>query len=443
MTVKPVQKNTEQTHPSKGLHTPHNLEALTQRVNNVTNTYFTLCAQQKNLKPENEELFLQAVLQLSARETSLTRDLSQLEDTATNNLQLDTITKVQTQITRLRTPAQTTQPPAQQRLPKVDNLLAAKNAVAQFEHSLNNPALEPQEKHHLAQKMVDAVELVKNQPGAEAKALKAKKYALLKTAFAPEIPSEIMNRFKAKLAIITQNIAKIASQSTTLLDYIEKQKQEELLVRRIANLKASVVQELAGHSILLDKNNLQLPLFGQYIDTDLTTELENVTIPFSRMQALKADFNLFGLIENDYQAVDMGGSGDCLFRAIAGAQGNDPNLNHLKDRQEAVAHMKANQTRFEPLVTKLHGPNSFEEYLRQMNRRGTWGDEPVIQAMSDLRGQPIVFVQKANGESKVSITHPLVARENVQPIVILNEGHLNSRNSLKGTGVHFQAYLPL
>ncbi|XP_028413877.1 OTU domain-containing protein DDB_G0284757-like [Dendronephthya gigantea] len=83
---------------------------------------------------------------------------------------------------------------------------------------------------------------------------------------------------------------------------------------------------------------------------------------------------------------DVGGDGDCLFRAGSHQLYGDPD-HHLQVRAFGIAYMRANPERFIESNTE----NSWLEYLNIMSMQGSWGDAMIIQAVADQLKLKIVI----------------------------------------------------
>ena len=73
--------------------------------------------------------------------------------------------------------------------------------------------------------------------------------------------------------------------------------------------------------------------------------------------------------------LDVGGAGDCFFRAVLHQLYGDPS-HHLDIRDAGIAYMRENPERFIESNTDY----SWEQYLNTMSIQGTWCDGFIIQA---------------------------------------------------------------
>ena len=86
--------------------------------------------------------------------------------------------------------------------------------------------------------------------------------------------------------------------------------------------------------------------------------------------------------------LDVGGAGDCLFRAVSHQLYGHPDL-HFDIRNSGVEYMRENPERF----IESNSENSWSEYLSSMSRKGTWADGLIIQAIADKHNLKIHIVE--------------------------------------------------
>ena len=88
---------------------------------------------------------------------------------------------------------------------------------------------------------------------------------------------------------------------------------------------------------------------------------------------LKNGLNQFGL-----QPLDVGGLGDCFFRAVSHQLYGNPN-GHVYIRMSVVEYMKYNPERFIESNTE----SCRIEHLSNMAKQDIWADGLIIQAVAD------------------------------------------------------------
>ena len=84
------------------------------------------------------------------------------------------------------------------------------------------------------------------------------------------------------------------------------------------------------------------------------------------------------LREKGLQALDVGGSGDCFFRAISHQYYGTPEF-HIAVRQAGVSYLEQHPDLFVESVSD----NSWKGYLQSMATPGTWCDNIIIQAIAN------------------------------------------------------------
>ena len=134
-----------------------------------------------------------------------------------------------------------------------------------------------------------------------------------------------------------------------------------------------------------------------------------------------ASFPVYNILESRLEQLglrplDVGGEGDCFFRAISHQLYGDCN-HHLNVRTAGVRYMRENPERF--IESNLE--SSWNEYLANMSLEGTWCDHLVIQAVADILNLRIHIVESDenfasfNAVEAVGLAH--------QPTVV-HIGHL-------------------
>ena len=125
----------------------------------------------------------------------------------------------------------------------------------------------------------------------------------------------------------------------------------------------------------LNKKTPTLAVTKRPVQSQNMLPISSVLDPFS---LLNNRFNKIG-----FQPLDVGGLGDCFFRAISHQLYGDPN-GHVYIRMSGVEYMKDNPERFIESNTE----NCWMEYLSNMAKQGTWADALIIQGcleISDLK----------------------------------------------------------
>ena len=125
--------------------------------------------------------------------------------------------------------------------------------------------------------------------------------------------------------------------------------------------------------------------------------------------------------------LDVGGAGDCLFRAVSHQLYGHPDL-HFDIRISGVEYMRENPERF----IESNSENSWSEYLGSMSRKGTWADGLIIQAIADKHNLKIHIIESNPNFTEFTIVQAVNPVDEVRPIYI---GHLNE--------YHYVSSLPL
>ena len=95
-------------------------------------------------------------------------------------------------------------------------------------------------------------------------------------------------------------------------------------------------------------------------------------------QLLRRRLDGIGLRENE-----VDGDGNCQFRAIAD-QLYGSSDRYAEVRANIVEHLRSNSSRYSAFE-----PESYDAYIENMGRDGTWGDHVTLQAASNLYGLEI------------------------------------------------------
>lgn len=99
--------------------------------------------------------------------------------------------------------------------------------------------------------------------------------------------------------------------------------------------------------------------------------------------------------------VDVGGDGDCFFRAVSHQLYGDPN-HHLLIRQAGVQYPSNNPERFIESNTE----NSWNEYINNMSMQGTWCDALIVQAVADCQNVAIRIIESHENFAGETLIEP-------------------------------------
>ena len=90
--------------------------------------------------------------------------------------------------------------------------------------------------------------------------------------------------------------------------------------------------------------------------------------------------------------LEVGGEGDCFFRAVSHQLYGDP-THHLEIRAAGIAYTSDNPDRFIESNTEY----SWLQYLNNMSIQGTWCDNMIIQAVADQYHLKIFIIETEEG----------------------------------------------
>jgi hypothetical protein len=93
--------------------------------------------------------------------------------------------------------------------------------------------------------------------------------------------------------------------------------------------------------------------------------------------------------------IEIEGDGNCLFRALS----HQVYLNeehHEKLRYYCVEHLKKHRKRYEKFMCDV----KFEEYIEEMSKNGTWGDDIEIRAMEEILDRHIHIYSSSSTNPK-------------------------------------------
>ena len=114
---------------------------------------------------------------------------------------------------------------------------------------------------------------------------------------------------------------------------------------------------------------------------------------------------------------DVGGDGDCFFRAVSHQLYGNPER-HFEVRAAGIAYMRDNPERFIESNTEI----SWLEYLNNMSMQGTWGDAMIIQAVADQLKLKITIAERTHeGFREYSIIQPVSSTQQLTHVYL---GHI-------------------
>ena len=118
---------------------------------------------------------------------------------------------------------------------------------------------------------------------------------------------------------------------------------------------------------------------------------------------------------------DVGGAGDCFFRAVSHQYYNTADL-HRRVRLCAITHMRDNQDLYSHTVSGLG--HEWETYLHRMSMSGTWSDNIIVQAVANSLSIVIYIVHAFHQSPEPIIINPVSQiREQVIVLGFIPEVH--------------------
>ncbi|CAJ1934441.1 unnamed protein product [Cylindrotheca closterium] len=97
---------------------------------------------------------------------------------------------------------------------------------------------------------------------------------------------------------------------------------------------------------------------------------------------------------------EQAGDGNCLFRAVSLQVYGDPSM-HMDVRKQCMDHMERDKEHFSMFVTG----EPFDAYVERKRQEGVHGNNPEIQAISELFNRPVEVFCPDNGASPLNIFH--------------------------------------
>ena len=123
----------------------------------------------------------------------------------------------------------------------------------------------------------------------------------------------------------------------------------------------------------------------------------------------------FRLARLGLRPLDVGGAGDCFFRAVS-HQLYGTAAYHLEVRAVGLVHL-----RYESF-TESNIEYSWLGYLNNMSRQGTWCDNLIIQAAANALNCTIYITESAENFAESNVIHPANIEGRPSTIYI---GHLD------------------
>ncbi|CAJ1355368.1 unnamed protein product, partial [Effrenium voratum] len=199
-----------------------------------------------------------------------------------------------------------------------------------------------------------------------------------------QVDSEAVRNQRHEAAVASSNLSRFSRSGTrTALDRSSQSTMRAGFAKMATSLRMSRMGTMKRDQMIqeVEKAESEPGLRGVSLESRLKTfgmHAHSVTRP-SRKPHVFQNPERHGLCE---QMVEMEGDGNCQFRTIAfNLFGNQEH--HAAPRQAAVAHMKKHTEFFGVF---FEDQAEFSRYLKNMGRKGTWGDELTLRAVVEAYG---------------------------------------------------------
>jgi len=123
----------------------------------------------------------------------------------------------------------------------------------------------------------------------------------------------------------------------------------------------------------------------------------------------------FRLSQLGRAAIDVGGGGDCFFRAVSHQLYGNPN-SHFYVRSVGIQYLVNHPDQFIESNTE----HSWQGYLERMSCQGTWADAIIIQAVANCLNLSIHIAESNPTLSPVTVVEPV----NVTSALNIYIGHI-------------------
>ena len=140
------------------------------------------------------------------------------------------------------------------------------------------------------------------------------------------------------------------------------------------------------------------------------------TLSLSSTMLLNFQLHQLGL-----RLLDVGGTGDCFFRAVSHQLYGDPS-HHLKIKQGGINYLRTKPENF--IESNTH--SSWDDYLVNMSLQGSWCDAIIVQAIAESQNLRIHIVESNENFSDTTLIEPAHLLQ--QPPTTIYLGHLNEEH---------------
>ena len=140
------------------------------------------------------------------------------------------------------------------------------------------------------------------------------------------------------------------------------------------------------------------------------------TLSLSSTMLLNFQLHQLGL-----RLLDMGGTGDCFFRAVSHQLYGDPS-HHLKIKQGGINYLRTKPENF--IESNTH--SSWDDYLVNMSLQGSWCDAIIVQVIAESQNLRIHIVESNENFSDTTLIE--LAHLLQQPPTTIYLGHVSEEH---------------
>lgn len=144
----------------------------------------------------------------------------------------------------------------------------------------------------------------------------------------------------------------------------------------------------------------------------------NTQITLSLGSTMLLNFRLHRL---GLRPLDVGGAGDCFFRAVSHQLYGDPSC-HLQIRQDGMNYLRTNPENF--IESNTH--SSWDDYLVNMSLQSSCCDAIIVQAVAESQNLRIHIVESNENFSDTTLIEPVHLLQ--QPPTTIYLGHVNEEH---------------
>ena len=199
--------------------------------------------------------------------------------------------------------------------------------------------------------------------------------------------------------------------SPTMLNQSPSEIQASVYVQNTSGIHYDVVVGVAGrHEHINVTNSCNLTI--DFLNSKDRCQTQCLEVKETPLLKLSHKLERLGL-----KPLDVGGSGDCFFRAVSHQIYQNPDY-HMKVRSAGVNYIQLHPEQFIESIAN----DCWLDYIHKMSMQGTWCDGLIVQAVSDALNCKIQIIESADGFPDRTVIHPVNPKETPNTIFI---GHLD------------------